>query len=250
MREIFSSDQVAVFDDVLPKRAFAAVWRYVQNEEYRHVHQDGVEGVFRIGDGNPLVGRRAVYAGPERGLPASVTAASSKADGADLVFPSTLAVDHVIRRVLGQAPKLARWIGRAGRDWSFLTAAASVYPQGTGLSWHRDGSRYTGAYIFYAHREWNVTWGGELLVADETTKSDFYDELRRDATVHQFDNQAENRYLLNVGMGLYLMPKPNRLVVIAGGNAHAIAQVNRSAGNRVRASIAGFFFRPLATDGA
>jgi hypothetical protein len=249
MRGIFCSDQVAVFDDFLPKREFAAVWRYVQNEEYRHVHQDRVEGVFRIGDGNPL-GGRPVYAGPERALPESVIAALSEADAADRIFPTRLAVDHVIRRVLGQAPKLARWIGRAGHDWSFLTAAASVYPQGTGLSWHRDGSRYTGAYIFYSHREWNVTWGGELLIADETTKQDFYEELRKDSSVHQFDNQAENRYLLNMGMGLYIMPKPNRLVVIGGGNAHAISQVNHSAGNRVRASIAGFFFRPLAAGGA
>jgi 2OG-Fe(II) oxygenase superfamily len=248
MREIFCSDQVAVFDDYLPKGEFVAVWRYVQNEEYRHVHQDGVEGVFRIGDGNPLIGGRAVYADPQRSLPESPLRALTEANAADLVYPTTLAVDYVIRRLLRHAPKLARWIGRAGQDWSFLSASASVYPQGTGLSWHRDGSRYTGAYIFYSHREWNVTWGGELLIADETTKNDFYDELRRDSTVHQFDNQAENKYLLNVGMGLYLMPKPNRLVVIAGGNAHAISQVNRSAGNRVRASIAGFFFRPVAAD--
>ena len=40
-----------------------------------------------------------------------------------------------------------------------------------------------------------------------------------------------------------VLPRPNRLVVIAGGNYHAIKRVDPAAGDHVRCSIAGFFMR-------
>jgi hypothetical protein len=45
------------------------------------------------------------------------------------------------------------------------------------------------------------------------------------------------------GLGSYLAPKPNRLVVIKGGTPRAIAKVRPSAGRHVRASFGGFFVR-------
>ena len=49
-----------------------------------------------------------------------------------------------------------------------------------------------------------------------------------------------------LGMGQYISPKPNRLVVIAGGNPHMINKVSPSAGDHGRCTIAGFFHCPSA----
>jgi Rps23 Pro-64 3,4-dihydroxylase Tpa1-like proline 4-hydroxylase len=246
MKETLRTDQFAVFDDFLSDEEFSAIWRYVQDEEYRHIHQGAIQAVFRIGDGNPLIGR-TVFASSQRAVRDELLASMGGEAGRKHLFPTKSSMDFVIRRLLRLGAKIAGLIGRESADWSHLTAAAWVYQRGTALSWHRDGSKSTGAYTYYAHHEWNVTWGGELLVADETLKQKYYAELRRNSTVHQFDNQAENDYLLKIGAGRYIMAKPNRLVIIAGGNAHAIAQVNASAGNRVRASVSGFFMRPRGT---
>jgi hypothetical protein len=52
-------------------------------------------------------------------------------------------------------------IGRGGADWRRLSAAPWVYPPGSGLSLHQDGVLYTGAFTFFAHREWRIHWGGQ-----------------------------------------------------------------------------------------
>jgi len=60
------------------------------------------------------------------------------------------------------------------------------------------------------------------------------------------DNDDATELLMARGIGSYILPKPNRLVVIKGGTPHAIAKVRASAGRHVRASVGGFFKRPGA----
>ena len=45
------------------------------------------------------------------------------------------------------------------------------------------------------------------------------------------------------GAGSFVMPKPNRLVIIRGGLPHKIAKVSVAAGSHLRRSITGFFKR-------
>ena len=33
--------------------------------------------------------------------------------------------------------------------------------------WHRDAMDNAGSWVYYAHSEWNIEWGGELLLAHE-----------------------------------------------------------------------------------
>ena len=42
----------------------------------------------------------------------------------------------------------------------------TIYQAGQGLVWHRDSEDNTGSWIYYAHRHWNIEWGGELLLSD------------------------------------------------------------------------------------
>jgi hypothetical protein len=59
----------------------------------------------------------------------------------------------------------------------------------------------------------------------------------------RFDRSRIAGLVEEIGIGQYLVPKPNRLVVMAGGHPHKIARVDTAAGNHVRASVAGFFVR-------
>lgn len=86
-----------------------------------------------------------------------------------------------------------------------------IYPPGSGLHYHNDGI-YAGSYAFYIHEEWDETWGGELLIRPDN------DDLG----------------------GQFIIPKPNRLVLIAPNILHSINPVHLRAGNRHRQSLAGF----------
>ena len=75
---------------------------------------------------------------------------------------------------------------------------------------------------------------------------DGYADLHRpepptpEGTEH-LDNDDASRLLMAHGVGSFVMPKPNRLVIIAGGVPHSVARVRPAAGRKVRASISGFF---------
>jgi hypothetical protein len=58
------------------------------------------------------------------------------------------------------------------------------------------------------------------------------------------DNREVNAALMEFGMGHYVMPKPNRLVVMRTGNPHMISKIHPAAGDHVRASVTLFLIRP------
>jgi hypothetical protein len=58
------------------------------------------------------------------------------------------------------------------------------------------------------------------------------------------DNSEVNEALMDSGMGFYIMPKPNRLVVMKTGNPHMISKIHPAAGDHVRASVTMFLIRP------
>jgi Rps23 Pro-64 3,4-dihydroxylase Tpa1-like proline 4-hydroxylase len=108
------------------------------------------------------------------------------------------------------------------------------------LGWHDDGEERTAAYTFYAHPAWAPEWGGELLIGtkrqDNTGRGTAF---RRDDT---FDELSPT--VAGVCAGVFVVPLPNRLVVIRSGVPHRINRVEMAAGTNWRVSIAGFFTRP------
>ncbi len=88
----------------------------------------------------------------------------------------------------------------------------------------------------------NAHWGGELLLADVD------DGTELPIMAHRFDDEAYSATLMEHGAGRFVMPKPNRLVVL-GSAPHMVAPVRVAAGSCVRASISGFFLRDSITGG-
>jgi hypothetical protein len=242
MRLIQSHADFRVYDDVLPAAKFSQVWRYVQVQDFEFVQRERWFKVWRLDDGEPLWGPEVVTAGAAASLAAGDSTATEHPP--EMIFPTGLAIDYVIAAVQRIAGKCVSLIGSTPRDWAGLTAQPYLYPPGSGLSWHKDSANRTGAFIYYAHPYWNVTFGGELLIAERADRSSASRRVRakrRRKVGPHLDNDAENRALLTRGVGRFVHAKPNRLVILCGGTPHMIKAVTAAAGNHVRCSIAGFF---------
>lgn len=99
-----------------------------------------------------------------------------------------------------------------------------VYQPGAELTWHNDG-HLPGAYTFYIHDDWESNWGGELMISDPVKT----EVPSRGVLDHRQD-------VLDPGMGRYVMPIPNRLVIMEGNEIHKVARAIRT-----RKSFTGFF---------
>lgn len=236
-KKLAAGKRYAIFDDVLAKHEYDIVWRYVQNEEYRFIQSGPWHKVFRLHDGQSLYGP---------------TYASGPAKPGQIIqgFPTGKGIDVIINRIQSSVADVAEYVGVFGKDWDVFTAKSFIYPVGAQLGWHRDAADKTGAFAFYAHPEWNVQWGGELFIIDTSLPE--LEQLRVQRGVKPgatdfssfLDNVLENELLSETGIGLFVVPKPNRLVLIRGDTFHAIKRVDRAAGDRARCSISGFFMRP------
>ena len=219
---------VRIFDDFLDEEAWTEVWSHFQFAELSPVSRTA--GAWKLGDGVPLGGDEIVTPARDAEIDGSSTEEG--------VYPSGTALDRVVEALLGEAANLADVVGD---DWAHVTARPYVYPTGAGLSWHGDDSAvYSGAYIYYAHPHWNAHWGGELLVAE----TDPGGELP--IMGHRFDDEGYSAALMERGEGRFILPRPNRLVVL-GGAPHMVTPVRPAAGSSVRASVSGFFLREPLT---
>ncbi|MDJ0975669.1 MAG: 2OG-Fe(II) oxygenase [Planctomycetota bacterium] len=213
-----------IVDDFLDEDAWTDVWTLLQSVELMPVSRTA--GAWKLDDGIPLGGDEIVTPPRDQELPDPGAKPGR--------FPSGTALDHVLAAVLAHADALAPLVGT---DWAHVTARPYVYPAGSALSWHGDDSMvYTGAYVYYAHPHWNAHWGGELLLADTPADAEL------PIMGHRFEDESYSAALLEHGEGRFVMPKPNRLVVI-GSSPHMVTPVRAAAGSNVRASISGFFLR-------
>jgi hypothetical protein len=236
MKQVAATESYAVFDDVLAAEDFKLFWNYLQDETYRSIRADNWIKAFRTGDGDCLQG--PVY------LSDRITA-----DQPYKPYPTGLGIDLLFEKVRAEAAAFKPWVGERGQDWDYFSARPYLYPAGCGLSWHDDSLSYIGAFAYYGHPEWNIQWGGELLVADEKPRIGAYpkrpvlgDKEGKLIGFH-LDNTAQNERLLGPGLGAYILPKPNRLVLIARGISHTIKKTEADAGDRVRGSVTGFFVK-------
>lgn len=206
MIRVHETEDFVVYDEVLEKAQFDAVWAAVQQEEYLTPHVSGWSKVWRLTDGQCIGGK---YYDASKG-------------------PFSNYVDLMNSMFTGVAKMHPGLIP----GWDNLTIRPYLYPRGTKLSWHNDLG-YAGAVIFYCHPEWASTWGGELFIAKTPPCASM-------APPH-LDHRFEDKFLSTYGFGSYVTCKPNRLVLTRPGVWHSINRVDEDAGDHCRASIVGFF---------
>jgi hypothetical protein len=220
---------LAVLDDVLPPRDFAALSKEVGNWDYHSVHDRHWDKSWRLWDGQPLRGT-PVYYDPTN---------AHRWDGPR--YPTSTAVDHFVdalREVARAHPALA---GAEGAAWNALFLSPWLYPVGSALSLHLDGGTYSGAFTFFAHTRWSLQWGGELLVLSKHP-SGMPGALDRGGSAWISEDEGWQGGV-ELGIATCVFPQPNRLVVVGPDLPHMIRRVDANAGAHVRASLAGFFLR-------
>lgn len=218
MKITLKTKNYVVIDDLLPRDQFENLWLHVQNESYINPHstQTGWQKVWRLNDYNCLGGPSYVL--------------SKK--------PFNNYMDGASSWMLAAAKHAEDISGKQGENWVDATFRSYVYPRGSKLSWHNDAGNYYAALTYYTHPYWGSTWGGELLVAN--VSKNIPTTVK---TAPHLDHKWEDEYLAEIGAGQWIFPKPNRLVIMAGGAYHSINRIDDNAGDNCRCSIVGFFLK-------
>ncbi len=239
-KKIFESPSGIVFDDFLPEAVFQRVLKFAQRTEYEHINTKGKTArAWHVHDGFPLRSTLNLFRYPE---------GSPKPQG-DFVYPTNTDLDLFTDHLVAMQPHVEHMIGKPVQNWTHVTATAWLYPQGTGLAMHDDGSGvYTGAYAYFLNPTWRPHWGGLLLLMDPESNR-FVHEFRNRNDQMEFYQMKYlhagnlDELLMEHGMARCIFPKRNRMVFIANDAYHMVTRVNEQAGDNLRMSIAGFFDR-------
>lgn len=249
MKVSFVNDQFTVIDDFLPEDQFEQMWRWFHVAPFFSNDLRGLHGAWRLDDGRVMRGPDVFYG--------AIAEQVAKTSPGAFAHPTGTGIDLLIEQFSKNPQLYEKLVGNEGKDWRTLAAAPRLYERGSSLYWHRDTpSVVTGSCTYYSHKEWNIQWGGELFIAHPSSldiPEEFGPSMISPKEVigkgmvqlsGHLDNTEVNDALLGPGMGFYVMPKPNRLVVMKTGNAHMISKVHPAAGDHVRASVTMFLIRP------
>lgn len=164
-----------------------------------------------------------------------------KTNKAGPIYPTGTPYDAFFDRIAGHSEKITEFLGISAEQFNFIVSAF-LYRSGWGIPWHEDlgeEGEYNGALIYYLHKEWRGNWGGELMVLAE----DRYEQPSEGSIDLAFIQGTGLRSPSHVtgGVGTFILPKPNRLVVMRPGLVHSVNSVSPLAGEAMRFSLAGFY---------
>lgn len=143
-----------------------------------------------------------------------------------------------------------RLFGDAGATWNKITFTYWQYPAGSRLGWHNDAGRgREGEFILYLHRQWDISWGGELMVIDRDPQS-LLDLAGSDGSALEAagPDVRLRKILQDCEISpLAILPRPNRLVLVKANTVHTVRRVDHTAGDNKRCTLTGFFYRDEAS---
>jgi hypothetical protein len=222
MKAAFSSEQFAVFDDFLGAAEYERLWRFIQAEPYVFMHPRGSApdypcSALTLRGKTPYLSRQVEIFKNARACPAGSP------------------VEPTMRKI-ATSDAFTPWLGVEDVDFDLLTALPLLQPAGSGLPWHTHQGAQGGSYALYLHPTWRSHWGGELLIAG-TQGVDTGDP-------------AMEAQVMALAAAHAILPRPNRLVVIAARVAHCVRAVESAAGDHLRVSLTGFplQYGPLFAD--
>ncbi len=242
-KKVFESKQAIIFDDFLPEDVYEKVNAFCLKTDYEYINTKGkVSRAWHINDGFPL----------RSSLNEFYYAEGVQKPQGDYVYPTKTDMDQFIDALLAIQPEAEKMIGKQGKDWAHVSATAWIYPHGTGLSMHDDGSGvYSGAYVYFLNPTWKLHWGGLLLMIEDEGNKLVYDHRKSTNEMEFYHRKwlhanALDELLMEHGFAKCIFPKRNRIVFIANNAYHMVTRVNEAAGDNLRMSIAGFFNEGLA----
>lgn len=213
MRQLRPEPGVRVFDEVLDRVELAGLQEWADRISYHGVHHGQWRKVWRIGEGEPLRG--------------PTWWAGRSDDPSEDGYPFELdpVVEALRHTLLTGALSDAR-----------VSLTPWIYPQGTALGLHVDSEPYLGSYVYYLMPEWDLHWGGLLhfLPRQEGER----------VTRPSLTGSDERGSMQSIRGGSWVLPRCNRLVLIAPWVEHFVSRIDPNAGDRSRLTIAGFVHRP------
>lgn len=237
-KKIYESKAGIIFDDFLPEDVYEKLHSFCLTTDYERINTHGKSTrAWHIHDGFPLrTCKNYFYHAIEENKPQG-----------DHIYPTKTPVDQFIDHLLAIQPQVEHMVGKSREQWGHVTVTGWIYPHGTGLSMHDDGSGvYTGAYAYFLNPTWRPHWGGLLLLTDEEANSKIHEYRSK---IDQMDYYHRkwlhvnplDEMLMEHGLARCIYPKRNRIVFIANNAYHMVTRVNEQAGDNVRMSLAGFF---------
>ena len=156
-------------------------------------------------------------------------------------YPTNTPYDGFFSAVERNLTTVGDFLGLAEDEVRYVMSAY-LYRSGWGIPWHVDsgeGSEYKGAFTYYVHKQWRGSWGGELMILpDERHDSPTNGSI--DLAFAQGTGLRAPSHIED-GVGTFILPKPNRLVVLRSGVLHSVNPVSVMAGENMRFSLAGFY---------
>ncbi len=242
MKVNFKDERAVIIDNFLPDELFDQLATLLEFESYEFVNGIRWNRVFRLLDGRPLAGRDFLHCGSQ---PLTHCEGSRRRL---LILPSGTVIDEVLSRLSELPHDHDDFFHPYRPEPNYVGARPWIYPTGTGLSWHDDRATRVPGFILYCHPEWSASWGGELLVADsdctEIPRRLHWNPMRDVETALPYGMSADveiSAHLMQSCPGLFVLPAPNRLVILQPGVMHAIKRVETAAGERSRRSLSGQF---------
>jgi hypothetical protein len=239
-KKVYESESAIVFDDFLPEDVYERIHGFCIQTDYERINTKGpISRAWHVHDGFPLRSTLNEFYYAE---------GVQKPEG-NHVYPTGTAMDAFVDGLLGVQSQVGHLVGRMGQEWGHLSATAWIYPHGTGLSMHDDGSGiYTGAYVFFLNPQWRLHWGGLLLLVEGEGNRLVYEHRKQGDEMEFYRRKwlhanAMDELLMEHGFARCIFPKRNRIVFIANDAYHMVTRVNEAAGDNLRMSIAGFFNR-------
>jgi hypothetical protein len=232
MKILKHSPVFTIIDDFLPADEFELMLEYMHRTDY--ARNPRWIKPWDLADEMPWASGETVYTRGKQMHPQDPRKA----------YPTGMAIDCLLKRILDTE------FYRSSVPDTYVTARNYLHGPGAGLDWHDDGGRFAGAYTFYAHPKWHVSWGGELLIVEDaigrkplpdkqhmqdgkvTTITESWNVLtKEDLSAMLIEGTTSTEFVF---------AKPNRLVFLTRGVWHKVNPVRPSA-PFARAAVAGFF---------
>lgn len=222
----FESPWVVVLDNLLSPDEWHGIAEFLSQEPHEEPGDEWP--ISREGGGKPREGRVVISRSPSRSLVSESLQC----------YPTGTPMDHLVRRLLSLAGILKPWIGARGTSWDLFTLRGFEYPGGSDLTWHVDANGRSGAFSYYIHPFWRLEWGGALLITEAASEA--LDRVLEPSSTSEPSAGAMvlERLVADNGIGYFVSPKPNRLVVMKSGVLHRVDRVRAAV---VRRSVSGFF---------
>lgn len=224
------TEEVLIVDDFLPVEIQDKILNQVQLDKWKETN--AVDDKFwHITDGLNYKNQKRWYGEYPHG------------DNSDLWF------EH-FHKFLTTCPDVDYFVENATTEGIYdFAMRCHAYPSGSKNPWHFDLGFST--YTYYLHKEWQVNWDSTLLILpkgsatynqtmeimDGSVHYDSYNEINSPMEMFQQKNKYDN--IMDVGHGTFVMPKPNRLVLIKHDCVHGITRVDSDAGENIRVTLTG-----------